>query len=319
MQSQPLDDGKWRVFLRVDEFKRMLQSAEHQRARTAMFLMAISLRVQTAANLLVGQFYKDDEGFWWVHIEAKDATDRDRETKPREVLVPRSIIEEVESYLGSDLDKLPEDKPVFDFVKRTLQRDIEDARDNAAIATGNDNYLKVSSHDFRRYYASHYLYRLGVDKHAVRQMGGWKKVEHMIEYLLLPRDLLKNRLAEAGVLGHNPLTMTNSGPADQVDANFDTIECLGYQVDSDEFNETLQNRLLELGEEVDDVQVVLDDRNAGSSKDSASADGVARQSSLSADFVDDESGTADLVSVAEAAYASAVVVGSWAVTLAPLF
>ncbi|WP_323675863.1 site-specific integrase [Halorubellus sp. PRR65] len=319
MQFQPLDDGKWRVFLRVDEFEQMLQSAEGQRARTVMFLMAISLRVKTAANLLVGQFYQDDEGFWWVHIEAKDATDRDRETKPREVRVPRSVIEEVESHLGSDLDKLPGDTAVFNVVKRTLQRDIEDARENAAIATGTENYLKISSHDFRRYYASHYLYRLGVDKHAVRQMGGWKKVEHMVEYLLLPRDLLKNRLAEAGVLGQNPLTMTNSGPADQVDANFDTIEFLGYQVDSDDVNETLQDRLLELGEEVDGVRVLLDDRDAGSSEDTVSTDEATRQASFSTDFPDDESGIIDLIMVAKAAYVSTVVAGSWTVTLAPLF
>lgn len=319
MQFQPLEGDKWRVFLRVDEFKQMLQSAEGQRARLVMCLMAISLRVKTATNLLVGQFYQDDDGFWWLHVEAKDASDRDSETKPREVWVPHPIIEKVKSHLGNDLDELPDDKAVFDVEKRTLQRDIEDARENAAIATGNDNYRKISSHDFRRYYATHYLYRLGVDEHAVRQMGGWKKVEHMIEYLLLPRDLLKNRVAEAGILGQNPLTMTNSGPADQVEANFDTIEFLRYQVDSDNVTETLQDRLLELGKEVDGVRVVVEDRPAGSSEDSASADEVTHQGSLNVDLPGDESGIIGPRMVAKAAYVSTIAAGSWAVTLAPLF
>lgn len=189
MEVQPLGDDRWRVFLQTSEFLQLIDSAKHQRARLAMWLMALSLRVKTTANLVIGQFYQDDEGYWWLHVEAKDSTDRDRATKPREVYVPQDIIEKVESYLGDDLHSLPDSKPVFDVVKKTLQRDVEDARENAAIATGIDDYLKVSSHDFRRYFASHYMFRLGVDPHATRQLGGWKCIEHMVEYLLLPRDL----------------------------------------------------------------------------------------------------------------------------------
>lgn len=179
MQIQPLSDNTWRVFFRTDEFRQLIKSAKHQRARTAMLLMAISLRVKTTANLMVGQFYQDKHGYWWMHIEAKDSTKRDSATKPREVLVPPRVINQVESLLGAELDSLPDNKPVFDEGKRTIQRDIEDARQNAAVATGKENYLKVSSHDFRRYYASHYLFRLGVDKHVTRQMGGWKRIERL--------------------------------------------------------------------------------------------------------------------------------------------
>jgi hypothetical protein len=318
MQVQPLGDDKWRVFLQMQEFVQLLESAKHQRARTAIYLMAISLRVGTAADLLVGQFYRED-GFWWLHVEAKDSTERDRETKPREILVPQVVVRELESHLGDDFDSLPDDREVFDFVKRTLQRDVTDAAENAAVATGDEQFEKVSSHDLRRYYASHYLFRLNVDQHVVRQMGGWKKVEHMIEYLLLPRDLIQSRLADAAVLGEDPLTMTRSGPTDEVDANFDTIEQLVHRVDSDEMTDVLQERLLEIGQMVAGVEVVVTDRAAGRSDDSRSSNEDIHQASFQADFPGDDSGVTHPETVAKAAYVSALVTSSWMVTLAPLF
>jgi hypothetical protein len=281
--------------------------------------MAISLRVMTAANLLVGQFYKDDEGFWWLHVEAKDSTERDRETKPREILVPQAVVNQLESHLGGDLESFPDDKEVFEEVKRTLQRDVKDAAKNAAIATGDENFVKVSSHDLRRYYASHYLFRLGVDRHVVRQMGGWKRVEHMIEYLLLPRDLIKSRLADAAVLGENPLTMTHSGPADDVQSNFDTIEHLAHQVDSNDVNDALRQRLLELGETVDGVDIVVTDRPVESTTEDENTKDEIHQTSFQTEFTPDETGFTYPGTMSKAAYVTAVVAVSWMLTLAPLF
>jgi hypothetical protein len=253
-----------------------------------------------------------------MHIEAKDSTERDSETKPREVLVPEGVVDQIESHLGAKLGSLPNDKAVFDVEKRTLQRDIEDARENAAIATGNENYHKVSAHDFRRYYASHYLFRLNVDQHVTRQMGGWKRIEHMIEYLLLPRDLIKNRLSEAAVLGENPLTMTNSGPVDQVNANFDTIEYLAYQAESNEVDEALQDRLLELGQKVDGVSVMLDEhKTKGANSDHTTQDET-EQASFNTDFGVDKDGSMTPEMATKAAYVLSLVSASWLMTLGPV-
>lgn len=164
------------------------------------------------------------------------------------------------------------------------------------------------------------MFRFGVDKHVTRQMGGWKRIDHMIEYLLLPQDLIKDRLSEATVLGENPLTMTNSGSADQMNANFDTIDHISYQVNSDEVNQTLQDRLIELGEKVDGVRVVVEERDAGNrdTGDSKTHDS-SRQSSFAADFSTDDGGVTSPVFVAKAAYLSVIVTASWMATLAPLF
>lgn len=317
MQTHPLEDGKWRVFMRMDEFKQLLESAEHQRAQTAITVMGKSLRVGTAADVLMGQFYKDDDGGWWLHVEAKDSTERDRETKPRDIPFTKPVIEVIERHKEvSDLSSLPADEPLFTKTKRTLQRDVKDAAKNAAIATGNDEYRKISSHDLRRYYASHYLFRLEVDEHTVRQIGGWKKIEHMFEYLLLPRDLIKDRLAKAGLLGSNPLTMTRSGPVDQIQANFDTIEQLLRLRDATEVEEAIQSRLIELSNKTEGVTVVFDDPDAGHGDSDASTEDESAQASMQV-FEDTKGATTPEI-ITKGAYVMCLVTTAWSLTLAPL-
>lgn len=317
MQTHPLRNEKWRVFIRVDEFEQLLESAEHQRGRTAITVMGNSLRVGTAATVLMGQFYQDKEGHWWLHVDAKDATDRDRETKPREVPFTDKLIKVLEKHKNvTDISTLPDDEPLFDVVKRTLQRDVKDAAENAAIATGNDEFEKISSHDLRRYYASHYLFRLKVDQHTVRQIGGWKKVEHMFEYLLLPRDLIKDRLAAQGLLGSNPLTSTRSGPVDQIHSNFDTLEHLSRQSDSTDVQQSIQDRLVTLADHTDGVTVALDNPR-GSSNESTDASTIQTDQATMRGF-NSESGTVAPETILTAAYMVSLITVSWALTLAPI-
>ncbi|MDZ5811486.1 hypothetical protein U4E84_09020 [Halorubrum sp. AD140] len=76
---------------------------------------------------------------------------------------------------------------------------IKEAARNTAVKTGNEDYEHVRSHDFRAFYATHMVRRLGVDKELV--MGGWGSHEAIEPYLAtsLPRDL-QNELARTGVL-----------------------------------------------------------------------------------------------------------------------
>jgi len=134
-------------------------------------------------------------------VEAKDTSDRDSALLPREVWICEPLIRQIEDFtVVEDLDAHDEPTPLFHVSKRTIQNWVTEAAENAATATGDEDFLKVSSHDFRRYFASHMLYRHGVDPEIVRQLGGWRSPRSMMEYLLLPDDVLAEELGEIGRL-----------------------------------------------------------------------------------------------------------------------
>lgn len=254
MKYIKLDNGGWRVFLKPSEFQVLVEAAPHHRAVIAIKLMAQSLRVGTVAEVTAGQFFQDEDGLWWLHVEAKDATDRDRETKARDVWIPKPIMEIVQSRIESQ--NLDDDDPIIDVGKRQVQNWVETAREKAAERTGNEDYHKVSSHDFRRFYASHLMLRIGLDKHTVRQMGGWKEVEHMFEYLLLPSDLLRDNIADAGLIGVDPQELEGRSTGEQIQRNFDTIERLAELADSD-VEAALRKGVTSIAEKLDSLEVTL--------------------------------------------------------------
>lgn len=210
MKVVPLEGDKWRVFLNVGEYRTLLESAYEptqragttQQVRLEMRLMACSLRVDTASTVRYGDFKKIEtpEGDkWLLGVEAKDATEREAETKPRGVYIPDDLMADIHTY--AKRRNIDPDDPLFAISTRTVQRDVKRSAKNAATRTGIDDFRKVSAHDLRRYFATHLLYRHQVDPPVVRSLGGWMSDEAMFEYLVLPNDVLFERLRDANLLG----------------------------------------------------------------------------------------------------------------------
>ncbi|EMA29059.1 hypothetical protein C444_16883 [Haloarcula japonica DSM 6131] len=77
-----------------------------------------------------------------------------------------------------------------------------DARELAANKTGDDDFLEVTFHDFRRYFATNLFYRKGINIEFIAALGGWEDPDYMKEEYLDPYfdDVIERHLAQKGVL-----------------------------------------------------------------------------------------------------------------------
>jgi integrase len=127
-------------------------------------------------------------------------TRKENSKKPRKPWVPNSLIEELERY--SKRKSIRPSSPLYPKSKGTLQNDIVDARERAAEKTGDDDFLEVTFHDFRRYFATNLFYREGVNIEFIAALGGWEDPDYMKEEYLDPYfdDVIERHLAQKGVL-----------------------------------------------------------------------------------------------------------------------
>jgi len=73
--------------------------------------------------------------------------------------------------------------------------------ENAATKTGDEDFLDLTTHDNRAYYATNMIRRLGVDKEIVKSMGGWSSDKAIEPYLDIPLEKdIQNELVRAGVV-----------------------------------------------------------------------------------------------------------------------
>lgn len=302
----------WRVFLDTEEYRTLLDSAYEQGERSArevrleMRLMAASLRVDTVSRVLYGDFELRDtpEGEkWMLVVEAKDATEREAETRPRAVFIPDDIMAEVEWL--AEKRNLDDSDPLFDVSKRTIQRDVTRSAENAATKTGKEDFRKVSAHDLRRYFATHLLFRHEVPSPVVRVLGGWKSDDAMFEYLVLPDDVLFERLGEAKLLETSYDKLHRHDVAEKITATVGRLTELVRNADQDAVREARAN----LGESATVIDEVTGN---GETKRQSDDDGIETRS-LS-QFPTDTEGIVSPVVAAKLTYLCCVVIISWMVT-----
>lgn len=322
MKYRPLDNDSWRVHFDTAEYNVLLESAPHRRARIAQRLMAHSLRVKTTSEVCLDKFNKRKTPhgtIWTLSVEAKDASDRDSALLPREVWICEPLIREIEDYSGVD-DLHTHDEPtlLFHISKRTIQNWVEKAAKNAATATGDNDFLKVSAHDFRRYFASHMLYRHGVDAEIVRQLGGWRSPRSMMEYLLLPDDVLAEELGEVGLLGAEADKRSGEGtPYREKNA----IRTLARRIEAADHNERkrLAKDIAALFDDIEDLDVAVAGSSGAAERAASTMADEAQSSFMQLDNLNtDESATAYPVTTAKVAYYACVILASWSATFGPV-
>lgn len=322
MKYRPLDNGSWRVHFDTSEYNVLLESAPNRSARIAERLMAHSLRVKTASDATLDRFNKKETPngpIWILYVEAKDTSDRDSALLPREVWICEPLIREIKDHTGvEDLDAHDEPTPLFQVSKRTIQNWVTTAAENAATMTGDADFLKVSSHDFRRYFASHMLYRHGVDPEIVRQLGGWRSPRSMMEYLVLPDDVLAEELGEIGLLG----AAADKQPAEGTPyRERNALRTLAKQIETSDHTD--QKRLAQdiaaLFDEVEGIDVAVAGSSGAAEKAASTMADAAQSSFMQLDALrNDESGTAYPAKMAKMAYYACVVLFSWSASFSTL-
>lgn len=237
MRLKTLENQK-RVFMNPRDYEVMLQSACSRRARLVMRMMGeSSLRVgKLSQDIYPGDIYQSTHpnvDLWFLPIEGKDTKKRDTDGKRREVWVPQELKEAIDEY--TKINNISDDTPLFPYSKSTLQKDVERSRENAAERTGNDDYLYISAHDFRAYFATNMLLRHGVKEEVVMELGGWKDRESMDPYLNANfDDVIQDHLASAGVLDQEVEPTTKIDKlAVEISALRDAVESLDVDLTID--------------------------------------------------------------------------------------
>ena len=187
-----------------------------------------SARIGITANLTPDDFFIPDDPYVdlaFVKIRgAKDTTTEETalDGKNRISWVPRDVYEDIKQYCADE--GIDDDEDIFKIGKKHLGDQIKEAAEATAVATGEDDYAHVRSHDFRAYYATHMVRRLGVDRGTVKSMGGWSSDKAIEPYLApkLPRDL-QDSLSRAGVTDIDVPTPPQQDRIAEISAQVDKI------------------------------------------------------------------------------------------------
>ncbi|MFC4541464.1 site-specific integrase [Halosolutus amylolyticus] len=194
-----------RVYLAPHEYETYLDHCERRTRLGSRIIGESSPRIGKTVELRRNDFFVPDDpnvNIAFVRLrETKDTTEGENALggKTRISWVPWDLYEEVQQYCEDN--GIGGDDKIFDITSKRLGDLIKEAAEATAIATGNEDYRHITSHDFRAFYATNMVRRLGVDIETVMEMGSWGSRKAIEPYLAspLPRDL-QNDLARAGVL-----------------------------------------------------------------------------------------------------------------------
>lgn len=173
----------------------------HQYLTTIRMMGECGLRRDGCLSARRGEFFKpyDSEvSIWFLKILGKDSKPRDTDGKRRDVWVPADVKKEVEEHI--DNEDISVGDELFDYSESTLSNKMSVIGDHLADLTENDDWRKLSSHDFRTYFACR-LNRAGVSDRIATQLGGWDDLESYRKYKVrVTKKRIQNELAAAGLL-----------------------------------------------------------------------------------------------------------------------
>lgn len=197
-----MSDGA-RLYYSPPEYQILLDSTPKRRTYFATRLEAeCSPRIGLVSQIERGDFFipldPDVELVFLKIRDGKDTTDNE-DGGSRITWVPFDLFEEIEAWC--DRRSIGEDEQIFEVGAKTLSNDVIEMGENAATKTGDEDFLDLTTHDNRAYYATNMIRRLGVDKEIVKSMGGWSSDKAIEPYLDIPLEKdIQDELVRAGVV-----------------------------------------------------------------------------------------------------------------------
>lgn len=182
--------NQYRVYLHPRDYETVLENAVNETAHLAIRLCGeASLRVGEAAKIRLRDVRTSTEldvPIRFLSVKGKDTSGKSKDGKLREVPIDPDLYQEFNVFALSrahagEIESV--DDQLIGFSKRTVQKYIKQSAEAAAAATGNDDYAKISAHDFRAYFATTSLVRKGLNPRIVMEVGGWKDYKSIQPYL----------------------------------------------------------------------------------------------------------------------------------------
>jgi hypothetical protein len=171
--------------------------------------------------------------------DSKDTTADDQDSDPhRTSYIPRSLYQDIEKYCQSN--RIGGNDELFDIGKDHLQDLINDQLAEALVEeTGNDDWANITTHDFRRFFATQRLRREGLDDGIVKFMGDWSSDKAISPYLDEPTvHDIQNEIAKSGIAEIDlPHPENRHGEIEEIHNRLDNIEkALGIRECVDELS-----------------------------------------------------------------------------------
>ncbi|EMA59933.1 site-specific integrase [Halorubrum kocurii] len=127
--------------------------------------------------------------------EGKDTTGSGG--KPRDAYLPREVEGDIHRYVRSE--DVGRHEPIVDLSESGVRAVVKRTAERAVEATGDEDFLHVSSHDLRRRFAQRLLVDKQVNPRVVMQVGGWDSFQAIEPYLNAPTPrVVNNAFEEAG-------------------------------------------------------------------------------------------------------------------------
>lgn len=242
MKTIQTSEDRWRCFLELEEYRKLCELAQEKYGDSEHWvvlvirILALSVRVGTFERIESEDFREGERGIILLRVWEKNSRGNADQRRPRDIWIPRPLYSKIEQFIQDKNTR--SDGPIFLESESTFRRRFAALTEELAEETGDDDWLKVTPHDLRRYYAIHFMFRLGLDPALVRQMGGWLSEESMLEYLILPDDVLVDELEDRGLLGTNATAYHNA--AKDVESLMESFHSLLYRLDPEARAEAIQ-------------------------------------------------------------------------------
>lgn len=145
----------------------------------------------------------DGQQRYFLVVRGKDTRADADGPKPRTTWVPADTWKSARRYIdrvGLDpADPLIQSQKGGSLARQSARRIVKEVGKSAYDETEEMRYLFVSSHDLRRFWASHLLQKQNVNPRVLMKLGGWERYESIKPYLRDPRpEVIAEEMTAAG-------------------------------------------------------------------------------------------------------------------------
>lgn len=205
MRLEPHDNkDAYRVWLNETECDLLRDHYSGKKKLSILLMIDSGLRSEETTRVSlsdVRQLDAPDEAYK-LAVYGKDTSGELADGKWRETPLSTDAYDIIET-LASIKGQTKHSNPI-DVTERTVQQWVENAREELAEATGDDDGLQLSAHDLRRTWATRTYYRLhasDVAKSVIMSWGGWSKQKTFENNYLgrEPDDLAAEMMDTAGL------------------------------------------------------------------------------------------------------------------------
>ena len=182
-----VENPRAKVYMTDEEYRILRRSAESNRDELMIRLCGqAGLRSFEVTQVKPKHVRRAKDGkHYFLRVpRGKDTTGTGGKT--RDTFLPRDLETRLHRFARDN--GIDENEAYFPYSARWVQERVKMAAENAYGETGDEDWLKVSSHDLRVYFGHTLLVEERMNPEVVMDVGGWEDYESIKPYLGKPSE-----------------------------------------------------------------------------------------------------------------------------------